>query len=450
MDYIPHTEEDLKTMLQTIGVKKIDDLFSHLPDELLEKDTITLEKGLSELEVSQKLKNLTRKNISLSEYPGFLGAGLYDHYIPPAVDTIVNRSEYYTAYTPYQPEASQGLLQSIIEYQTVISRLSKMDISNASLYDGSSALAEAVLMAVEITGKNEAILSKTIHPEWVEVVKTYLSGKDITIKMLDHQEGETDFDRLKSYITPDTACLCLQSPNFFGVIEDYRDIKKELLDSSAKKPPLLIVGTYPFSLGLLEAPGSWGADIVVGDGQSLGNYIGFGGPHFGFIACKQEYIRKLPGRIVGETVDGLNNRGFCLTFQTREQHIRREKATSNICSNQALMALRAVIYLSLLGDEGLKEAASLAYQKAHYLQKQISKLPAFQIQFQKPFFNEFVIRSRVAAGPINQALFNEGLIGGLALDKFDSQYENLILLAVTEKRTKSEMDTFVKVLKKFN
>ncbi len=445
MDYIPHTKSDITSMLKAIGANSIDDLFSHIPKELINIDDIGLKSGSNELQVSEKIKRLSKKNISLSNHTSFLGGGIYDHYIPPALDALANRSEFYTAYTPYQPEASQGVLQSIIEYQSIISRLTAMDISNGSLYDGSSALAEAVLMAVDITKKSEVIVSNTIHPEWIEVLKTYLSGRNITIKIVDHINGQTDFNRLKSLLTNNTACCCIQSPNFFGIIEDYRGLKADLGDS------LLIVGCYPFSLGFLPSPGDWKADIVVGDGQSLGSYMAFGGPHFGFLSCRSEYIRRIPGRVVGETNDVLSQKGYCLTFQTREQHIKRERATSNICSNQALMALRGLIYLSLLGEDGLKEASNLAYHKAHYLQNRICSLNSFKLVYDKPFFNEFLVHLEVSPKVVNEALLNEGFIGGLPLEDFyGSDSKNLLLLSVTEKRTKKEMDAFIKILQKFN
>ncbi|MDH5681001.1 MAG: aminomethyl-transferring glycine dehydrogenase subunit GcvPA [Spirochaetota bacterium] len=446
MNYTPHTQQEINEMLKVIGMKSLDELFNHLPQKLFDMADIKLEKGMSEMDVSKYLNNLAKKNSSFSDKPGFLGGGVYDHYVPPAVDALANRAEFYTAYTPYQPEASQGALQAIIEYQTAIARLTKMDIANASLYDGSSSLAEAILMAMEVTGKDEVIISETTHPEWIEVVKAYLAGRDVTIHLVKASDGESDFKAIKSLVSAETACVCIQSPNFYGVVEDYRELKSSLSESKA----LLVVGCYPLSLGYLEPPGSFGADIVVGDGQSLGNYMAFGGPHFGFLACGQEYVRKIPGRIVGQTEDSLSQRGYCLTFQTREQHIRREKATSNICSNHALMALRSVIYLSLLGEAGLHEAARLSYHKAHYLYKKVIELPAFEPVFDKPFFNEFVVRSKVPALAVNQALFNEGFIGGLALNTVGDYDENLIMFAVTEKRGKDELDGFIRVLKKFN
>ncbi|MDH4128382.1 MAG: aminomethyl-transferring glycine dehydrogenase subunit GcvPA [Spirochaetota bacterium] len=446
MNYTPHTKYDIDEMLNEIGLKNIDELFSQLPKELLLKDELELADGISEMEVSTFVQTLARKNNSFSQHPIFMGGGVYDHYIPPAVDLLSGRGEFYTAYTPYQPEASQGTLQAIIEYQTAITRLTKMDIANASLYDGSTALGEAILMSVEISNKNEVLISSTVHPEWIDVAHSYVYGKDINIKLINQNNGETSINEIKSMISPNTACVCIQSPNFFGVIEDYRELKKYL----AEQDVLLVVAVYPFSLGFINPPGEWDADIVIGDGQSLGNYISFGGPHFGFLVCKKDFIRKIPGRIVGETIDAFEQKGFCLTFQTREQHIRREKATSNICSNQALMALRAIIYLSLLGEDGLKEAANLAYHKAHYLQKKICELSAYELKFNKPFFNEFVIQSKIKPEIINKSLFDAGIIGGLSLNRFNNQYENQILFAVTEKRTKNEMDNLVKVLQKIS
>ncbi len=446
MKYSPHTENDINLMLKTIGLNNLEELFQNLPEQIKNIPKDDPIKGMTELEIKKHFIELANQNKSFSQYPVFLGGGVYDHFIPSAVDALSSRGEFATAYTPYQAEASQGELQAIMEYQTAISRLTSMDISNASLYDGSSALAEAILMAVELTGRKKVLLSSTIHPEWLEVVNTYIYGQDIQITFIDQSEGETDFQDMANKLSPEIACVCIQSPNFYGIIENYKEIKNTLLKNNI----LLVVATYPFSLGFLESPGNMGADIVVGDGQSIGNYVSFGGPHFGFLSCKEEYIRKLPGRIVGITSDHSQHMGFCLTFQTREQHIRREKATSNICSNHALMALRSIIYLSLLGDEGLKEAASLCYHKAHYLQKKINELNSFKLKYNKPFFNEFLIETRIDANIINKSLFNEGFIGGLCLSRFDESKSNQLLIAVTEKRTKNEMDRFVKVLQKFN
>ena len=437
MDYTAHTKEELESIFAVLGITSLEDLFSELPSELLGAEGLQVEKGLSELEVLNRLRSIAKKNISLSDYTCFLGAGIYDHYIPSAVDSLASRGEFYTSYTPYQAEASQGSLMAMMEYQSAIARLTGMDISNASLYEGSSALAEAILMALSITGKREVILSKTLHPEWIEVAKTYLDFQEL--HFLDSKEGESDWESLDVLLSENTACICIQSPNFYGVIEDYRFLRERIGDT------LLIVASYPFSLGFLEAPGNWGADIVVGDGQSIGNYPALGGPQFGFLACKEEYIRKIPGRIVGQTYDATNQRAFCLTFQAREQHIRRQKATSNICTNQALLALRAILYLACIGEKGLKHASYLAYHKAHYLQKRICNLAGFSLGFSKPFFNEFVIRSPIPIEVVNRALFQKKILGSVPLERFGHD-SHLMLIAVTEKRTKEEMDLFLEVL----
>jgi glycine dehydrogenase subunit 1 len=440
MAYLPHTDAEVRQMLQEIGVSDIQEFFNIIPNELMLSDgALNIPEAHSEIELVKKIKQLSIKNKSADSYPTFLGGGIYDHYIPVVVDALSSRGEFLTAYTPYQAEASQGTLQAIFEYQTAISRLVNMEVSNASLYDGSSALAEALLMAVNSTKKKRVILSKTLHPEYIEVARTYMSGYDVEMVLIDERELETDYAALEKEITDQTAAVAVANPNFYGVIESTDGWTQKAQD----KKCLIIGVSYPIALGYMKPPVEFGADIVVGDGQALGNYMGFGGPHFGFMATSGNLIRKIPGRVVGETIDHGGCRGFCLTFQTREQHIRREKATSNICTNQALCALRGVIYLSMVGERGFKEIASQNYHKAHYLAEQFQK-KGLNLISNKPFFNEFVIGYSGDIQKQSKKLEDAGFIGGLDLGKFGKQ--GYWMWAVTEKRSKEEMDEVVRII----
>lgn len=396
--------------------------------------------ALSELEVIKKLKSMAGRNSDLDRYTCFLGAGAYDHFIPATIGHLISRQEFYTAYTPYQPEISQGTLQAIFEYQSMICELTGMDVSNASLYDGATALTEAAMMAVSSLKRSEILLSENVHPESREVLKTYARFRDVTVKEVSSIDGQIDPDDLRNKINDNTAAFLMQSPNFFGVIEDIASAAEITHNNKS----LLIVSADPISMVLLKTPGELGADIVVGEGQGLGNPLSYGGPYLGFFAAKEKWMRKMPGRIVGQTVDKEGRRGFVLTLQTREQHIRREKATSNICSNQGLNALAAAMYMTLLGKEGLREVAELSAQKAHYTCEQLVKTGKFTKVFDKPFFKEFAVKSEKHISELNSKLLEEKFIGGYDLEKDYPALKGGWLICVTEKRTKDEIDNFVR------
>lgn len=442
--YLPHTDKDIEEMLQVIGVKSIEDLFADIPEEVRLQRQLEIPDSHSEIEILRQIKKLVKKNQTTEDLINFLGAGAYDHYIPSTINPIMSRSEFYTAYTPYQPEVSQGTLQTIFEFQTMICELTGMDVSNASLYDGATATAEAAFMACASTKRNKVIVSSTVHPMVREVLKTYLNYKDLEYIEVAEKNGVTDQDSLLPLIDKEVATVIIQSPNFLGNLEEVEAIAEKLHSNKG----LLTINVDPISLGIYKSPGQLGADIVVGEGQSLGNPLNFGGPYLGFIACTKKLMRKMPGRIVGQTEDVNGKRAFVLTLQAREQHIRREKATSNITSNQALCALMATVYLATLGKEGLKEVASNCLKKAHYMAAQLSKLDKVTITYQQPYFKEFVIRidTDKTIEEINKALLDLGYIGGYDLSKVDPRYTNHMLLCVTEKRTKEEIDNFVKEL----
>jgi len=442
--YIPNTPDVEKEILQEIGVTSFDELISNIPQKFRSACDVNLPPPLSELEVVKLLKGISSKNISSENYVSFLGGGVYDHYIPPVIDFLIARSEFYTAYTPYQPEVSQGTLQSIYEYQSLICGLMGMDISNASLYDGATATAEAIFMACNVTRRSKAVISKLINPFYFEVLKTYLENRGVEIEVLQEKEGQTDFSELEGKIKG-SACLVVQSPNFFGVIEEL-DGLKETLESSGS---LFIMIVDPISLGVLKSPGEYGTDIAVAEGQSLGIHQSFGGPFLGIIAARKDFIRNMPGRIAGMTEDAEGKRAFTLVLQTREQHIRRERATSNICTNQALMALSACIFLSLVGKKGIRKLAELCVQKSHYLSDRVSELKGFELVYRRPFFKEFVVSTPVKAMKIVEAGLEEGFFPGVVLGDFYPERENQLLIAVTEKRSMEELDSFVNFLKKF-
>ncbi|HSH36377.1 aminomethyl-transferring glycine dehydrogenase subunit GcvPA [Schnuerera sp.] len=441
--YIPNTKDDEKRMLEYIGLDSAEDLFSDIPDNVKFKRELNLKPSMSELEVSRKMLELSQKNSSTNELTCFLGAGAYDHYIPSIVGHITSRSEFYTSYTPYQAEISQGTLQYIFEYQTLIANLTGMDVSNASLYDGGTAVAEAAFMASNITRRNQILISKTVNPESIEVLKTYAHLQGIEVIEIEEKNGVTNLDMLKDQLSDKTAAVIVQSPNFFGIIEDLEAVEKI---AHSQKRTLFITSVDPISLGILKSPGSLGADVVVGEGQPLGIPLQFGGPYLGFIAVNKAHMRKLPGRIVGETIDEDGNRAFVLTLQAREQHIRREKATSNICSNQGINTLAAAVYLTTLGKKGLREVALQATQKAHYAFNEITKSGKYKPLFDKPFFKEFAVTSDMSADNISKGLLDENILGGYSLEKDYPQYKNGVLFAVTEKRTKEEIDKLSSVL----
>lgn len=437
MPYTPHTPHDIQEMCATIGIKSEEELFSTIPAELRAK-SFDLPEGKSEFEVFDELKALSQKN-NINNIC-FMGGGYYEHIIPSAVDALSMRSEFYTAYTPYQPEASQGTLQALYEYQSMICELTGMECTNASMYDGGTAMAEAALMAIRITRKKKILIDSGVNPLYIKIVKTYLAYHELEVKVLHVDTDHTKKEDILANIDESFAGYIFQNPNFFGTIDDFTDVIKTLHEQKI----LAIASTYPISLGLLKTPAEMGADIVCADGQSLGNPLAFGGPSFGILATKQKYIRNLPGRIVGETVDREGKRAFVLTLQAREQHIRRNKATSNICSNQNLMALRATIFLSLLGKEGLKNLAQLNFDKANYLKDEVGKL--VNIDNTGPIFNEFVIELPIKAETFIKELAAKGYFAGLNLSKFYTGFESKVLVSVTEKRTKAQMDDFVSAI----
>lgn len=439
MSYIPTTDEQQRQMLDDIGISSLDELFSDIPESVKLKGDLNIPKAMSELELVSHMREMARKNVNTDEFTCFLGAGAYDHYIPSVVTNLLSRQEFYTAYTPYQPEISQGTLQAIFEYQTMICNLTGMDVSNASLYDGASALAEAASMACDSAKRKEIIALRSIHPEHREVLSTYAKFKGIELTECGIKNGVADLQKLKDLLNENTAAVIIQSPNFFGAVENI----KEIAEIAHANKSLLIVSCDPVSLAILNAPGDMGADIVVGEGQGLGNSLGFGGPYLGFMAAKKEFTRKMPGRIVGETVDKNGKRGYVLTLQTREQHIRREKATSNICSNQALNALAATIYLAAMGKKGLKKAAELSVQKAHYTYRKLTETGLFSPAFDSPFFKEFLLIYHGDAEKLNRHLLERKIIGGLPVEKFYPEFKGGYLVAITEKRTRKEIDRFV-------
>jgi len=434
MPFIANTEAQQREMLSAIGVESVEDLFADIPPEL-RCTGLDLPGGLTEQEVRLKIAAMAEKNSS--GLTNFLGGGFYDHFIPAALDAIVSRSEFYTAYTPYQPEISQGTLQAIYEYQSAICRLTDMEAANASLYDGGTAVYEAIMMALRITGRRRVIVDETVSPIYRKMVRSYTRNLGIALVETPSANGLADREAIAAQIDDDTAAVIVQTPNFFGCIDDVTDLG-EMIHA---RGGVLIVSSYPIALGLLKPPGQMGADIVVGEGQSLGMCVSFGGPYLGFMATRKKYMRKMPGRIAGRTVDAQGREGFVLTLQAREQHIRREKATSNICTNQGLCALRALVYLSLLGKQGLPELARTCAAKADYLRERLLGVPGVTLRFPRRwYFNEFVLNLPVAADRVIRGLFNRGMAAGFPLGRYFPEMNNCLLVAVTEKRTKEEMD----------
>ncbi len=435
MSYIPNSIEDRKKMLKAIGVwsGNIEELFKGIPKELRAL-SFNLPSGKSELEVERYLKELSRKNNT--SLINFLGGGFYDHHIPAAVDAIASRSEFYTAYTPYQPEASQGTLQAIYEYQSCICRLTGMEVSNASLYDGGTALYEAAMMAVHTTGRNKIIIDGGVNPIYRQMMYTYATNLSIEFVETRITGGQSDREEIDKHLDEKTAAIIFQNPNFFGVIDDHTDIIKK----AHKFGALAIESVYPISLGILKTPGEMGADIATGEGQSLGLPLSFGGPYLGFMGVRKELVRKMPGRIVGATLDTQKRRSFVLTLQAREQHIRREKATSNICSNEALCALRALVYMCLIGKEGLRDLAQLCIDKTEYAKKRLESVNGVEVKTSAPTFNEFIVKLSQKPDEVAESLIERGIIAGLPLGAFYKDMTDYMLIAITEKRTKEEID----------
>ncbi|WP_091226423.1 aminomethyl-transferring glycine dehydrogenase subunit GcvPA [Fontibacillus panacisegetis] len=444
--YLPMTDQDQSEMLSTIGAESIEALFADIPSSVRYPGTLSMSKRLSEPELLKHMQILAGKNADFEQNTSFLGAGLYDHHIPVVINHVISRSEFYTAYTPYQPEISQGELQAIFEFQSYICELTGMKVANASMYDGSTALAEAAALASGFTKRKKIIISRTVHPEAKEIVRTSAHGLGLEVVEVGFSDGVTDLQELASAIADDTAAVLIQSPNFFGCIENLKEIEPLV---HARKT-LLVVSSNPLSLGVLESPGVLGADIVVGDAQPLGIPASLGGPTCGFFAVSEPLMRRIPGRIVGQTVDRDGKRGFVLTLQAREQHIRREKATSNICSNQALLALCASVYMSTLGKMGMQEVAKLNVQKSHYTVNHATAigLNKMKLEFSSPFFNEFVLQLPQGTDikEINNMLLEAGFIGGYDLGVEYPELQGRMLIAVTERRTKEEIDQFIGTL----
>lgn len=442
MDYISNTTAETEKMLKTIGVNAVEDLFKMIPEEVALEEDLKVDSGISELELMNLAQEKASKNKSLADQLSFLGAGVYDHYVPGVIDHLISRSEFYTAYTPYQAELSQGTLEAIYEYQSMISELTGMGIANASMLDGGSAAAEAVTMAARISRNKKIILPETINPAYREVIKTYGDGQDLEFVEIESEAEIIDPSQIAENIDKDTAAVIVQYPNFFGSMEKMNEIA-EIIEENKKV--IFIVIANPILLGVLKPPSDYGADIVVGEAQNLGNGLNYGGPYLGFMACRDErkMLRQLPGRIVGKTTDVDGKEGFVLTLQTREQHIRREKATSNICTNEALNALMATIYLAVMGKKGLKEVGNQSYHKAHYLAEKIDKIPGFDVANRNNFFHEFVVKSVKNIEEIKTQLAKDNIIAGYNLDKIGKEG---LLIAVTEKKTKEELDKFAEKL----
>jgi len=436
MPYTPHTKNDIDSMLKTVGVKSEESLFDTVPKEIRAK-SFNLPSGKSEFEVYESFKALANKNST--DKTLFVGGGYYDHIVPSVVDALSMRSEFYTAYTPYQAEASQGTLQALYEYQSLVCRLFEMDATNASMYDGATAMCEAALMAIRIRKREKVVVDSGVNPIYKRVLNTYLNTRGFETLEMDSVGCEHDKEALFEALDEKCACYIFQNPNFYGSIEEYEDI----IEFVHSKKILTIGSFYPVSLGLLKTPGEMGVDIAVADGQSLGNYLSFGGPSFGIMATKREFLRQLPGRIVAKTVDKNQKTAYVLTLQAREQHIRREKATSNICSNQNLMALRAAIFLTSLGKEGFKELSSLNLSKANYLKNRLKELKGIDILNKAATFNEFVVELPKNAKEVIDDMAKEGIFTGIDLSKLDNKESNRLLVSVTEKRTKEQMDEYV-------
>jgi len=445
-DYVPHSVGDVRTMLDAVGATSIAGLFDDIPEAVRRRESLALPAGLSELEVLGEMRRLAAASTPATSLVSFLGAGVYDHYVPAVVDAVVSRSEFATAYTPYQPERSQGVLQTIFEFQTAICELTGMDVSNAGMYDAGTALAEASLLAGHQTRRRRVVVSAGVHPEYRQVLATETMHNGPRPQVVDLTAGAaTDLEAVGAATDADTAAVVVQQPNFFGAFEDVAAAAEIAHAAGA----LLVVVADPLSLGLLEAPGRLGADIAVGEAQAFGNAMAFGGPGLGYMAVTQKLMRRIPGRLVGETVDVEGKRGFVLTLQTREQHIRREKATSNICSNHALNALATLVYLSWLGREGLAELGLLCARKTAYLRQALLAVPGVSAFTEGPVFREFAVRLPVPAARLVEALAPAGFLAGAAASRFAAQFggadadlDGVLLVAVTEKRTRVEMDAF--------
>ena len=444
MPYIFNTPQDQAEMLDAIGVESIDQLFDCIPDDLQLGRPLEIPTALGELELTQQLSQMASMNMSTSNGTCFLGAGSYDHFVPAAVDTIASRGEFYTSYTPYQPEVSQGNLQAMFEYQSLICQLTGMDVSNASLYDGGTAAAEGVLMAMSVTKRHgKVVVLDSVHPDYRQILSTYFDSIGTELITVASPSGVSELASISEVLDDETAAILIQHPNFFGSLEDVQSIA----DAAHQVGALVVCCFDPISLGLLKRPGDLGVDIAVGGGHTLGTPMLYGGPYLGIMTCREEFVRRLPGRIAGQTVDRSGRRCWVLTLQTREQHIRREKATSNICTNQGLFALRAAVYLSLMGPAGMKHVASLCQQKAAYAATQIGKLDRFELAFEQPFFKEFVVRDKQSdVTSLLQHCRDNDVLAGVPLGQWYDEWDDCFLVSVTEKRTKEEIDNLVTLL----
>lgn len=436
MKYFPHTQQDIEQMLAVAGLKSMDDLYAEIPKQLLFNREFDLPEAMSEAEIRKFFDVLGKKN---SQLVCFAGAGVEDHYAPSVIAPVISRGEFLTAYTPYQPEISQGTLQYIFEYQSMICELTGMDVTNASMYDGTTATAEAMMMCVSIAKKRKKVLlSATVNPKVRKVVETYARYQGVTVGIIAEKEGVTDLADLEAKLAgDDVAGVIIAQPNFYGIVEDYSGVA----DICHARKALMVMNAKPSALAVLKSPAEWGADIACGDAQSLGIPMCYSGPYVGYLACTNANVRKLPGRIVGATTDVDGKRAFVLTLQAREQHIRREKANSNICSNQSLMALFVTMYMSVMGEKGLEEACSLSYSGAHYLAEQLVATGKCKLVFDKPFFNEFAVKTSVPAENVLEALRAEGILGGVRIA------DDMLLVCVTEQRTKAEIERFVEIVR---
>ena len=442
MSYFPLSQEDRKVMLEEIGVKNFEELISSIPQEL-RNPSINLPSPLSELALRKEVTALAGRNRSTDDILSFIGGGAYEHYIPAVVNHVISRSEFYTAYTPYQAEASQGMLQSIYEYQTMMCMLTGMDVSNASHYDGATSMAEAALLSAHTKRRKKIIVARTVHPEYRAVLKTYIAGIDLELCEVPFDEtGALDYSVVKNSMSNDVACCIVQTPNLFGVVENFADVEHLVHEQGAH---FIIVGN-PLSFARFKSPGEWNADIACGEGHVFGNTLSFGGPYLGYFATKKELMRKIPGRLIGMTKDAQGRQAFTMTLQTREQHIRRERATSNICSNQALCALAAGVYLTTLGKEGLKRVADLNIQNANYVRSKIESLSQYEIIFKGSIFNEFVVRTKKDPEKVITSLLKKNINPGLRLSPWYPELKNTLLICATETKTKEDLDRFVEAL----
>ncbi|HEY7782582.1 MAG TPA: aminomethyl-transferring glycine dehydrogenase subunit GcvPA [Ktedonobacterales bacterium] len=443
MTYVPNTTAEQSEMLRAVGARSIEDLLAPIPKAVRLPRALKLPAALSEPDLKRLMTGMAELNADLDHYASFLGAGSYDHVVPSVVPHLAKRSEFYTSYTPYQPEVSQGMLQVIYEFQTLVCQITGMDVANASLYDGSTAVVEGALLAVGPGGRGEVVVSRALDPQYRATLRTYAHARGFTLREVGLADGVTSLDDLESALGQETRAVIVQQPNFFGALEDVRAIERL---THTTKALFIVAITEPASLGVLAPPGSYGADLVAAEGQSLGNPIGFGGPALGLLASRTDYVRRLPGRLVGRTVDEAGETGYVLTLQTREQHIRRERATSNICTNQALLALFTTIYLAALGKRGFHDVGALCLRKAHYAQSRISAVPGFAPLFARPFFDEFAVRTPLPAEQVNAQLREQGIIGGYELGRDYPELGEALLFCVTEARTRDDIDNLVSAL----